>query len=127
MLCPHCNVDSIPAMERMLANPMRPSTCPRCGLGSSPRRVSVVWAVSTILLFAVVAFTPGSYYGAMVVALVVLVSATFLIVALLPLEPATEAEVRTAKQARLFTRIAGALLVVILFVKLVVTLHAGAA
>jgi hypothetical protein len=84
------------------------------------------------VLVAIVGFTsfipPGSYsYGAMVVALLLLVSATFLIAALLPLEPVTGSQIRAAKRVHVFTVIALGLLALALFIKLFIRLYAGAA
>ena len=128
MLCPHCKAQSISTGDRILANPMRPATCPRCGARSSPRLVWALWTASTLIVLATVAFvtfSPTAYIFGMAAAFLLL-CATFVTAALLPLASVTEADERAAKRARLVTFIAMGLLVVALGIDLVIRTHAAA-
>ena|SRR5258708_2663439 len=129
MLCPHCKVESISTGVRILANPIKPAICPRCGAKSAPRLVWALWTAATLITYAIVAFitfSPTDVYTLGMAALFLLLCATLVTAALLPLAPVIEPDERAAKRAHLVNHIAGGLLVVALFIHLIVRAHAAA-
>ena len=129
MLCPHCNVEPISTGERILANPIRPAICPRCGAKSSPHLVWALWTASTLIAGAIVAFitfSPTDVYILGMAALFLLLCASFVTAALLPLAPVTEADELAAKRAHRVSLFAMGLLVVALFIHLIIRTHAAA-
>ena len=129
MLCPHCKAESISIGERILANPLRPANCPRCGAKSAPRLVWALWAGSTLMICLIVAFITSSsteIYIFGMVALLLLLCASTVTAALLPLAPVTVADESSAKRARVVSSIAMGLLVVVLFIHLISRTHAAA-
>jgi hypothetical protein len=78
-----------------------------------------------LAIVAFITFSPTAYIFGMA-AVFLLLFATFVTAALLPLAPVTEADERVAKGARLVTFIAMGLLVVALGIHVIIRTHAAA-
>jgi hypothetical protein len=121
MLCPHCNVESIPVSARFFTHYKSPVICPRCKGKSLPRSVWK-WRASLGLLYVgFLAFTVLTPYrgdlGVVVTSLFFL-CALMVVATSLPLAPLTEADALAAKRWELVGPVAGCLLAAAIVIQL---------